>query len=119
MGIVVKTDKGNATISVNALETLVGTIAVESYGVVGMSSRHVIRDGISELLKKENYGRGVVVKDKDGVISIDVYVAIAYGVKLIEVIHSIQSKVEYEVEKMFGIHINSVNVYVQEIRTVD
>lgn len=119
MSLQVKTDKGTVTISIQAIQTLSGTIANESYGVVGMASQHMVRDGLAEILRQENYKKGVTVKKNDGDVEIDLYVVIAYGVKVVEVVQSIQHKVEYEVEKMFGLKVRSVNVFVQEIRVID
>lgn len=119
MSLQVKTDKGTVTIAIQAIQTLSGTIASESYGVVGMASQHMVRDGIAEILGQENYKKGITVREIETDVEIDLYVVIAYGVKVVEVVKSIQHKVEYEVEKMFGVHVRSVNVFVQEIRVID
>lgn len=119
MSLTMKTDKGTVTISVQALQTLAGTIASESYGVIGMASQHMLRDGLAEILGQENFKKGITINEVDGNVEIDLYVVIAYGVKVVEVVKSIQNKVEYEIEKMFGIQVRSVNVFVQEIRVID
>lgn len=119
MSLTMKTDKGTVTISVQALQTLAGTIASESYGVVGMASQHMLRDGLAEILGQENFKKGITITENDGNVEIDLYVVIAYGVKVVEVVKSIQNKIEYEIEKMFGVQVRSVNVFVQEIRVID
>ena len=53
------TEYGNISISLDAIASLAGGTITECYGVVGMSSQKVVRDGWAELLKKENYARGV------------------------------------------------------------
>ena len=106
-----KTSLGQIRISDNAIATLAGTTVNECYGVVGMASRKFIKDGI----KKENYSKGVVVKnDKQG-INVDVYVVISYGVKISEVVAQLQERVKYALEKTLNMDVNSVNVHIEGI----
>ena len=46
------TGLGNINISQEAIATLAGGVVSECYGVVGMASQKVFKDGIAELLKK-------------------------------------------------------------------
>ncbi len=48
------------------IATIAGGTAVECYGIVGMASKSQIRDGIAEILGKENYSRGIVVRQEEG-----------------------------------------------------
>lgn len=119
MSLQMKTDKGTVTVAIQAIQTLAGTIASESFGVVGMASQNMLRDGLAEILGQENYKKGINVYETEGNVEIDLYVVIAYGVNVVEVVKSIQNKIEYEIEKMFGVQVRSVNVFVQEIRVID
>ena len=56
------TEYGNISISLDAISSLAGGTITECYGVVGMASQKAVRDGWAELLKKENYAKGVVVR---------------------------------------------------------
>lgn len=47
------TEYGNIAISLDAIASLAGGTITECYGVVGMSSQKVVRDGWAELLKKK------------------------------------------------------------------
>ena len=110
-----KTSLGQIRISDNAIATLAGTTVNECYGVVGMISKNYLADGYSALLKKENYSKGVVVKnDKQG-INVDVYVDISYGVKSSEVVAQLQERVKYALEKTLNMDVNSVNVHIEGI----
>jgi uncharacterized alkaline shock family protein YloU len=111
-----QTKLGRIEFNDEVVSTIAGGAAVECYGVIGMASKNVVRDGISELLKIENYSKGVVVTEENGMYNIDMFVVLAYSVKVSEVVVEIQKKVEYTLEKYLGIKINSVNVFVQEIR---
>ncbi|MBQ4020014.1 MAG: Asp23/Gls24 family envelope stress response protein, partial [Erysipelotrichaceae bacterium] len=78
-------------------------------------SKNYLADGYSALLKKENYSKGVVVKnDKQG-INVDVYVVISYGVKISEVVAQLQERVKYALEKTLNMDVNSVNVHIEGI----
>ena len=80
MTIEISNDYGKIDISNEVIASVVGK-AVESYGIVGMASRQQVRDGIAEILGHENYARGIEVKENNGVIDIDMYIIVSYGVK--------------------------------------
>ena len=86
--------------------------------VVGMASKNQIRDNINEILKRENYARGVVIKQEDNGVAIDVYIIVGYGTKISEISKNVQSKVKYNLESMLGISANSVNVFVQGVKAL-
>ena len=81
MTIEISNDYGKIDISNEVIASVVGSKAVESYGIVGMASRQQVRDGIAEILGHENYARGIEVKENNGVIDIDMYIIVSYGVK--------------------------------------
>lgn len=114
-----KTNYGAINVSEEAVASLAGGIITECYGVVGMASKQVLRDGWAELLKKENYARGVVVTKKDHHLEIDLYIIVSFGVKISEVVAEAQKKVKYMLEKTLGQEIGAVNVYVQGVRVMD
>ena len=119
MAINKKNNFGNINITKEAISTLVGGIVTECYGVVGMASKNIIKDGIAELLKYDNYSKGVIVTNTNDTLSIDVYIIIGFGVKISEVTNAVQSKVKYMLEKTLQIEIKECNVYVQGIRIID
>lgn len=112
------TQLGDIKISAEAISMLAGGIIMECYGVVGMASQKLLKDGFAELLGRENYSRGVVVKKNEEGYEIDLYVILSYGVKISEVVASIQEKVKYTLEKTLEQSFTKVNVYVQGIKVV-
>lgn len=112
------TNYGNVNISEEAVSTLVGGVVSECYGVVGMASRNILKDGIAELLKKENFSKGVLVKNAGGGLVIDVYIIVGFGVKVSEVINEVQKKIKYMTEKTLQVEVVACNVYVQDIRVI-
>ncbi|MFP9055681.1 Asp23/Gls24 family envelope stress response protein, partial [Enterococcus faecalis] len=76
------------------------------------ASKKQIKDNINEILRKENYSRGVVVRQEENGIAVDVYTIVSYGTKISEVSRNVQEKVKYNLETMLGVSANSVNVFV-------
>lgn len=120
MSINVQNEYGNIDLSSKAIATIVGVAATENVGVVGMSSKHQVRDGINEILKKENYTKGVVVEAvENNSFVVNVYIIVSYGVKISEVSKNVQERVTYRLSEILGLTPQAVNVYVQSIRVFD
>ena len=111
-------DFGQVNISHEAFASLPGGVVTESYGVVGMASQKVLKDGIAVLLKKENYSKGVVVKESDSGLELDLYIIIGFGVKISEVVFEIQKNVKYVLEKSLDVNFASINVFVQGVTVI-
>src|SRR5690606_4375055 len=106
----------HVTITNEVIATIAGGAAVECYGIVGMASKSQIRDGIAEILRKENYSRGIVVRQEENSLHIDMYIIVSYGTKISEVANNVQSQVKYTLSKTLGLEIDSVNIYIQGVR---
>ena len=65
MTVKIQTENGQIELSNEVIATVVGGAATDNYGVVGMASRNQIRDNFNEILKKENFTRGVVIRQED------------------------------------------------------
>jgi uncharacterized alkaline shock family protein YloU len=88
--------------------------ATDCYGVYGMAGRG-LRDGVAELLRRENLHRGVEVREHQAGLAVDVFVIIQYGVRITEVAHNLQQSVRFEVERMVGVPVAEINVNVQGV----
>jgi len=118
MAVKIKTQAGTIEITNEVIATVVGGAATDIYGIVGMASKNQIRDNLNEILRKENYLRGVVVRQEENGVGIDVYIVVSYGTKISEVCRNVQEKVKYNLETMLGVSANSVNVFVQGVRVL-
>lgn len=116
MPIEMKTKMGIIDVTKEVVATIAGGAAVDCYGIVGMASKKQLKDGISELLGKENFQRGVVIREDGEQVHIDMYIIVSYGTKISEVAHNVQTKVKYQLEKMLGLDVDSVNIFVQGVR---
>ena len=118
MSITKSTQYGNINISMDAVAALAGGVVTECYGVVGMASQKILKDGIAELLKKENYTKGIVVRNTDEGLQLDMYIIVSHGVKISEVVREVQQRVKYILEKTLELDFRQVNVYVQDVKVM-
>ncbi len=119
MSIELNNEFGQIDISTDVLAQIAGGAAVECYGIVGMASKHQIRDGLTDILRKENFAKGVVIRQQDDDLHIDMYIIVSYGTKISEVAYQVQSKVKYTVDKTLGMSVKSVNIFVQGVRVAN
>ena len=113
------TDLGDINLSLDVVASITGGAATECYGVVGMSSQKIMKDGFYDLLGRDNYAKGIVVEDGGTGIILNVYIIVGYGVKISEVVYEVQKKVKYVLETTLDIDIEAVNVFVQSVRVID
>ena len=116
MTLEISNDYGKIDISNDVIASVVGGKAVESYGIVGMASRQQVKDGIAEILGHDNYAKGIKVREDNGIIDVDMYIIVSYGVKISEVASNLQSTVKYTLEKTLNVKVNSINIFVQGVR---
>lgn len=118
MAITKNTQYGNINIAIEAIASLAGGVVSECYGVVGMASQKIFKDGLAELLKKENYAKGVVVRQKEDQLELDLYIVVSHGVKISEVVSEVQKRVKYALEQSLELDFNVINVYVQGVKVI-
>lgn len=99
MTIELKTQFGTIDVSQDVVATIAGGAAIDCYGIVGMASQKQFKDGLSDLLGRENFRRGVITRENGDELHIDMYIIVSYGTKISEVAHNVQSKVKYHLEK--------------------
>ncbi|HZH60794.1 MAG TPA: Asp23/Gls24 family envelope stress response protein [Metabacillus sp.] len=119
MSIELKTKYGQIDISNEVVATVAGGAAIDCYGIVGMASKNQIKDGLTDILRKENFSRGVIVRQDDDSINIDMYIIVSYGTKISEVAHNVQTKVKYTLDQTVGLAVDSVNIFVQGVRVAN
>ncbi len=104
---------GRITIAPEVLAHIAGHAALESYGVVGMSAR----GRVGRLLSRERVGQGVVVGRNDDGVTVDLYVVVEYGLNLAEVASGLRNRVTYDLERLTGLKVASVEVHIQDVKT--
>jgi len=117
MAIEMTSEYGKVYIADEVIAVLAGSAALDCYGLVGMSSRNQLKDGIAELLRQDNLSRGVEIRrDGQGMLSIDLYIVVSYGTKISVVARNVQTKVKYVLNEVTGLQVEAVNIIVQGVR---
>ena len=99
---------GRITISSDAIAHIVGETARECYGVVGMGGLRWLPERVK---KGIDIGR-----DSEGGVTIDLHVVVEYGLNLAEVASTIRNRVGYEVARLTGLPVRSVEVHIEDVR---
>ena len=116
MSLEINNEYGHVSISDDVIASVAGGAAVSCYGIIGMASKNQVKDGIIEILGKENYSKGIVVKQDEDKLVIDLYIIVMYGTKISEIASNVQSSVKYQIEKTLGAKVNEVNIFIQGIK---
>ncbi len=107
---------GKITYSDSYIINIAGISAVNCYGVVGMTSITTM-DGINDLLKIEDFKKGVRVSvDQENRLNIQLNIIVLYGTSLSAISNSIMETVKYNVETATGVKVNKVDVVISGIR---
>jgi uncharacterized alkaline shock family protein YloU len=116
MAVKIQTAQGAIEIENDVIATIVGGAVTDNYGVVGMASQNPLRDGVNQILNGDSFSKGVVVRQQDGGVTVDVHIIVGYGLKISEISKSVQARVKNDLNVMLGIVASSVNVTVQGVR---
>ena len=116
MSLEINNEFGHVSISDDVIASVAGGAAVSCYGIIGMASKNQVKDGITEILGKENYSKGIIVKKDDGKLVIGLYIIVMYGTKISEIANNVQSSVKYQIEKTLGVKVDEINIYIQGIK---
>jgi uncharacterized alkaline shock family protein YloU len=104
MNINTKNEYGSIDISMETIATVAGRTATECYGVIGLTSKTSLEHYVVELLKIEDYIKGVYARKNKKGYEVDLYLVCANGVKLPEILSEVQKKVKYDLERTFEIN---------------
>jgi len=89
---------------------IVGSAAAESYGVVALAGRSRLSRLLPWGIKK-----GVDVDLRDGLV-VELHVVVEHGLRLAEVAERVRSRTQYELERMVGLPIASLEVHIDGVR---
>lgn len=109
---------GKILVDEDVLAKYAGSAAVECFGVVGMASVN-IKDGIVQMLKKDNIRHGVNVKVSENKLYIEMHIVVAYGVSIMTVAENLVDNVKYKVEEFTGMEVGKIVVCVEGVKVVN
>jgi uncharacterized alkaline shock family protein YloU len=106
---------GDLVIPGEVIAQITGLTVLECYGVVGMAASSLTQ-GVARLLSRERITQGVAVRRDGGQLAIELYVIVEYGLNLAEVAATVRSRVTYNVEKLTGIPVASLQIHIQGVK---
>ena len=109
--LIATTERGRIAIAPAAVAQIVGAAAAESYGVVALAGRGRLSRLVPWGIKK-----GVDVDLRDGGLVVELHVVVEHGLRLAEVAERVRSRAQYEVERMVGLPIASLEVHIDGVR---
>ena len=101
-------EHGRLTIAREAVAEIVAETALGCYGVVGLSAG----TRVGRLLRRE----GISIDGDARALRIELHVVVEHGLNLAEVAATVRSQVAYEVERLTGLTVASVEVVIQRVR---
>lgn len=111
------TPLGSIHVSLKAIASIAFHATLQSYGIVGLTSKNIV-NGLAHVLVKDPTN-GIDVQFDGENINIDIFVIIEYGTRIKSVAHSVGSAVRYQVEKALGMPVNEINIHVRGLRISD
>ena len=106
---------GFIEISNRYFSNLIGKSVSECFGVKKMISSSIGQKIKNLVSKTDVANEGILVKNIDGKLFVDVHIEVSYGVNISAIVKSIISKVRYIVEDVTGLEVGKVNVYIDNI----
>lgn len=106
---------GAFIITADALAQTVGLTVLECYGVVGMAASSLTQ-GVARRLSLARVDQGVTVRTEPGGLAIELYVVVEYGLNLAEVASNVRSRVQYQVEKLTQMPVESIQIHIQGVK---
>jgi uncharacterized alkaline shock family protein YloU len=73
------------------------------------------KDQWSLLLGREIPRQGVALTTKNEAVTVNLYIVVNAGVNIVEVGTVVQEEVAAALEEMVGLHVEEVNVYIQDV----
>jgi uncharacterized alkaline shock family protein YloU len=101
-------EHGRLTIAREAVAEIVAETTLGCYGVVGLSAG----SRVGRMFRRE----GISVEGGPQSLGIEVHVVVEHGLNLAEVASTVRSQVAYEVERLTGLSVASVEVVIQRVR---
>ncbi|MGZ4410594.1 MAG: Asp23/Gls24 family envelope stress response protein [Gaiellaceae bacterium] len=109
-----ETRLGRISISAQAIAQIVERTVDECYGVVDTGPSGRVRR-----LLALSPTRRVAVNQSNGGLALALRVVVADGLNLAEVASTVRSRVGYEVERLTGLAVSSVEVHIEDVRPLD
>jgi uncharacterized alkaline shock family protein YloU len=102
------TPRGTVTIARDVVAEIVAETAARCYGVVGLRTG----SRVGRLLRRP----GVTIAGEATGLRIALHVVVEHGLNLAEVAATVRSQITYDVERLTGLPVEAVEVFVEDVR---
>jgi uncharacterized alkaline shock family protein YloU len=101
-------ENGRLTIAREAVAEIVAETTLGCYGVVGLTAGTRVR----RMFRRE----GITVDGDAHALRIELHVVVEHGLNLAEVASTVRSQVAYDVDRLTGLRVATVEVVIQRVR---
>ena len=105
---------GNFRIHEQVILSIVGIVLTETDGVYPLPYSFV--DGVIKLFKKKRLEKGIQLEEKDGKLTLQLYVKVDYGVNIPHVIKELQQNISKKIRDLTEMEVRQVNIDIQNIK---
>jgi uncharacterized alkaline shock family protein YloU len=104
---------GSIVIAPEVLTTIVRLVALETPGVVGLSS--TLPGRMSRVFRGNKSSRGIDVQVEDGAVTVDLYVIAERNVMLLQLGQTLQHEISRAISDVVGMPVHAVNVHIDDV----
>ena len=99
-------------------EVIIQIITIAAGRIEGAAIPSVsVGDGIAGFLGMKGASRGIRIESDDKSVTVDISIAVEYGLKINEIAKSMQDAVRADLMEMTGLNVVNVNVHVVSVNT--
>ncbi len=114
--MMIQTDLGAIEITSQVIADIAGTAATGCFGVKGMTQATRTEKFLHILRLSSRFSGVKVTEATEGGVNIDVHIRVEHGVNITAVCRSVMTQVRYHVERLTGIDVQNVDVYVDQMQ---
>jgi uncharacterized alkaline shock family protein YloU len=104
---------GSIIIAPEVLTTIVRLVALETPGVVNLSS--TLPGRMSRVFRGNKSSRGIDIQVEDGAVTVDVFVIAERSAVLLTLGQTLQREISRAISDMVGMPVHAVNVHIDDV----
>lgn len=113
--IKIKNHLGTIKISNKYLRDVISETVEECFGVAGMNYYGAVQGAENMILGNKLSNKGVIIRQEDNKIAVDLHITVTYGVNVHAISDSIIHKVQFVLNDQTGVEVSEINVFVDKI----
>lgn len=106
---------GNITTSSEKIIRQVAKVVSGTYGVIGVSSKDIISEGMGYLASHHEYAKGIVLSEDNSQLNLEVYIVIAFDFKADIVLKSLEQNIRWELKNQYQVELNEIKFFITNV----